>query len=117
MREALSACDSVAFQILRLSGAPQICYKENVLELTVDNGPDADIYDFNARMVGTDGTYTAETLLRTTLKRLHAVKMAVEFPKTVGRLRQVKLVPKVKMGQDVVFCKTESLTIEGLRAC
>lgn len=117
VREAVSNCDAASFTLLRLEGLPQICYKQGSLEMTIDNGPDAEIYDFSARIVGVVGTYTAETVLGAPLKKLYAVKAAVPFPKTIGGVQQVKLVPKTKSGNDLVFCKSQSLTVERIMPC
>lgn len=117
VREVLSACDAVSVNILKLAGTPQICNRGSTVELTLDNGQDQDIYDFNARIVGDAGTYTAESILVEPLKKLDAVKTTIKYPDTVGVPKQLKLVPKVKSGNDVIFCKNQNIIVEGMVAC
>lgn len=115
-REAISACDSASFNLINVGGAPQICYRKNVLELSIDNGPDMEIFDFHARLLGTAGAHTDESILNAPLKKLHAAKASVTF-QNIGTLKQVKLVPKVSVLGDIIFCKDKSMTVENISAC
>ena len=117
VREVLSACDSVSVNVLKLSGIQQVCNKGNSIEITLDNGPEQDIYDFNARVVGNTGTYTVESTLATPLKKLDAVKTSVKYPATIGAPEQLKLTPKVKSGNEIIFCKNQNLIVERIATC
>ena len=116
VREVVNSCDAVSFNIIRLGGVPQICSRANVLETTIDNGADIDVYDFNVRLLGTGGAYTDESVLNAELKRLHAVKIAVPFP-NIGRITQVKLTPKIRVGDDILFCSNEAVVAENILQC
>lgn len=116
VREALSACDAVSFSVVKINNVPQACLRSNSLELTIDNGVDEEIFDFHARFVSDGGVFTDESLLNAPLKRLHAAKLAVNFP-VAGQLRQVKLISKVKVGSDLLFCKDQALLLENFRKC
>ncbi len=116
VREALSSCDAVSFDVIKINNVPQVCVRNDVLELTIDNGADEEVFDFHARFVTDNGAFVDESTLNTPLKRLHATKLFLKFPAT-GRLQQVRLVPKVKVGNDLLFCNDQALLLENFRKC
>lgn len=115
--EGVSSCEAVSFNIIKVAGIPQACYFGNNIELMIDNGPDVEIYDFNARLVSSKGTYTSETIMNNILKKLHAVKLVITQPNNIGIPQQVKLTPKVIVGNEILFCKDQQVVIEGLQPC
>lgn len=117
VKEAVTACDEATFTILQLGETQQICYKESTIETTLDNGPEVDIYDFSARIISAGGTYTAETTIKDTLKKLHAAKIIIPYPKVIGPPKQVKIVPKIKSGNDIILCKNKNVVAENIQAC
>jgi len=117
VREAISSCDAVSLTAVRINNVLQACVRGNSVELTLDNGADTDIFDVYARLVGVGGTFSDESLLNAPLKRLYAAKLAIPFPAPLAPMRQVKLVPKVKVGNDVIFCRDQSLVLENFRKC
>ena len=116
VREALSSCDSVSFAVIKINNVPQVCVRSNVVEPPRDNGADEEGVDFHARFVTDNAAFVDESALNAPLKRLFAVKLALPFP-AAGQLRQVKLIPKIKVGNDVLFCKDQALVLENFRKC
>ncbi len=116
VRETISSCNSVSFNLIRVGGVPQICYRGNTVELYIDNGPDVDLVDIHARVVGTEGVSTQESLLNAPLKKADAVRTAFAFA-NVGKVRQVKLTPKIDIGGEIVFCSQNALVIENIMGC
>jgi len=117
IREVLTSCEAASFTVIKLGGSQQICYKDNSLELSIDNGQDIDIHDFNTRILGTTGIYTKESTINAPLKKLNAVKLAVLIPNNIGTVQQVKITPKIQVADDIIFCKDQSLVLEGIQKC
>lgn len=116
VKETISSCNSVSFNIIRVEGISQICYKGNTIELYIDNGPDINLVDIHARVVGTEGVSTQESLLNAPLKKADAVRTAFAFT-NIGEVRQVKLTPKINIAGEIVFCSQDALIIENIRGC
>ena len=116
VRESLSSCEAVSFTVVSLRGVLQSCVRGNSFELTVDNGADVVLYDLHARLVGANGVFTDESLMNAPLERLHAAKFSVKL-QSIGDVAQVKLVPKIKVGEDIIFCKDQSVVLENVRTC
>ncbi len=116
VRETISSCESISFNIIQVSGVPQICYKGNTVEIFIENGPNIALEGIHAQIVGTEGVSTQESILPGRLKKTDAVKTAFSYP-TVGEIRQIKLTPRIMTGREVVFCSNNALVIEGVRTC
>lgn len=115
-REVTESCDAISFNVIRVSDLPQVCIRGNTIEATVDNGPDKEIYDFHARVLGTETTYSDESTLTEPLRKLNAVKIMIKTP-TIGTIKQVKLSPKVSVNNEIIFCKDHAVTLENIRPC
>src|SRR3989344_4204221 len=56
--EVRSGCDAAKLDIIRISGQPQACVGAQGIQLWIDNGPDIDLANIHARIVGANGVDT-----------------------------------------------------------
>lgn len=115
--EVKSGCDATVLDIIKISGQPQICFGPEGIQLWLDNGPDSDIYNIHARIVGTNDVTIKEEILTQPLLKSNAVKALISYDRTIGTLLQVKLTPKLWTGTDVATCSQAAITLERIPAC
>jgi hypothetical protein len=116
VQETVTTCDAVSFSVIFINGVQQMCVKNNAVWGLVDNGPDADIADFHARVVGESGIFVQEGMLDRQLPRASATP--VSFALTdIGAVKQVKLTPKILVGGKQVICAKQAVQAENIRAC
>lgn len=111
-----SGCDAAALDVIKLSGVEQLCMRGDVVEVMIENGPDVEIYDVHARIVGSDDIAIVESVLPRPLPAGYAMKLNFGI-KNVGKVRQIKFVPKIKVGDQVVYCASNAKTFETVLAC
>jgi len=116
VQETVSGCDLVDFTIIEVAGEPQICTRNGMVDIWLDNGPAVDVYSLHARNVGAQGVASVENLLDAPLLKNSAAK-ATFSTGNIGALRQVKLTPTVMVGHDPVVCSKNAMIIEGIMPC
>lgn len=116
VQEVSRGCDSVYFSILQIKATPQICYRGDTIEVFVDNGPDANILNIQAKVIGTDDVSVVNNILSASLPKAGSDKANFAFA-PVGVLRQVKLTPIIQSGKDIVYCSQRAITLEGINQC
>ncbi len=115
VQEAPTTCDLVSFSIIQLKGVQQFCQGGNMIKALIDNGPDADIADFHARVVAEKGVSVQESVLAQLLPRGSATPITFSIG-DVGVVQQVKLTPKLKNGKQIL-CSKQALIIENIQQC
>jgi len=116
--EVGSGCDAAKIDIINIGGLPQACVGPGGLELWIDNGPDIDLHNIHARIVGTvsidviDGIIANPPLLKS-----NAVKATVSYRTDIGQVRQVRLTPTIWTGREVVLCSQSAINVEQLPPC
>lgn len=115
VQEAPTSCDLVSFSIIQLKGMQQFCQEGNMVKALIDNGPDADIADFHARVVAEKGISVQESVLAQHLPRGSATPITFSIG-DVGVVQQVKLTPKLKNGKPIL-CSKQALIIENIQQC
>ncbi len=116
--EIKSGCDAAQLSIIKIAGQQQACITQSGIQLWIDNGPDADVYNIHARIAGEDKIEVVEDILTDPLLKSNAVKadIPVDLVAT-GPILQVKLTPKIWTGKDVAFCSQSALNVERLTFC
>ena len=115
--EAKTECDLAKISIIQISGQPQACYGPQGIQLWIDNGPDAELFNVHARIVGANGVDVKEEILKDPLLKANAAKAVVPFDTTISPILQVKLTPKVWTGKGPVLCAQGAITLEQLLPC
>jgi len=115
--EVKSGCDAASIDIINIGGTPQACVGQGGIQLWIDNGPDMELYNIQARIAGSQGVATVEDILEEPLLRANAAKTVVPFGANVGDVLQVKLTPKIWTGKDIAICSQSSLNVERLPPC
>ncbi len=116
LQEVKSGCDLASLNIIKIGGIPQICVKDNQVQVWFDNGPDLDINNIHARVVGSDGISIQEDILKTPLLKENAVKIEFYY-EAIGQLKQVKFTPKVFLVDKVYSCSGQAITAENIPNC
>ena len=117
IQEVKSGCDVANLNVIKIGGIPQVCIKDtNKIQVWFDNGPDIDIYQIHARIVGTDGISVQEGILKERLQRENAVKAEFTFD-PVGVIRQIKFTPKIFVVDKVYFCSQKAIAVENIPPC
>ncbi|MBI4017158.1 MAG: hypothetical protein HY363_05710 [Candidatus Aenigmarchaeota archaeon] len=111
-----SGCDAATLDVIKLSGVEQLCMKGSVVEAMVENGPDFEIYDVHARIVGSEDIAIVESVLPRPLPAGYALKLNFGI-KNVGKVRQIKFVPKIKIDEQVVYCAGNAKVYENIAVC
>jgi hypothetical protein len=115
--EVKSGCDAAAIQLIRISGTPQACIGPEGINLWIDNGPNVDLYNIHARIVGPNGVDVIEDILEQPLLKANAVKTTIPINPQLGGVTQVRLTPKFWTGKDIALCSQNALEIERIKQC
>lgn len=116
VEEISTGCDAIQLGVLTLQGVPQVCGRGNMIEIWLDNGPNVDIWDVHTRLVGTTTAVVQESTLFGPIIKGNAQKIEVPAG-SVGQIQQLKLSPKIKPRNEVVFCPDKALIIENIPPC
>jgi flagellin-like protein len=108
-------CDRASFSIISVKEVPQVCYDGSAVQIFIENGPSLELANIQARLVGTDGIAQME-ILSQPLAPLDAVKTAINYD-SIGFPLQLKLIPKISIGNAEIFCADKALVIDGLVEC
>ena len=115
-QETVGGCDLVKLTVIEVSGVPQVCSRNGMIDLWLDNGPAIDISDIHARVVGTQGVASIENLLDVNLAKNSAVKTTFSVG-NIGSIRQVKLTPTVLVGTSPILCTQHPIILENIQLC
>ncbi|MEM4263982.1 MAG: archaellin/type IV pilin N-terminal domain-containing protein [Candidatus Woesearchaeota archaeon] len=114
--ETGTGCSSAHFSLVNIAGVPQICFRQNLIEMIIDNSPAIDIADIHTRIVGSKDVYVRESVLDSPLKKGSSKK--VVFPiADVGEIKQIKFTPQVYIGNTLTMCPQGALLIERIIPC
>jgi len=116
VQETVTTCDLVSFSVITISGVQQLCQDGSTVRGLIDNGPDADIADIHARVVGQQGIFVQESVLGKPLPRGSATPIAFSTG-DLGPLAQIKFTPKTVIGGKLVVCGKQALLIENILPC
>lgn len=115
-RETVASCDATLIKIIQISGAPQICVRNDIIEAFVENGPNTEVYDIHARIIGIDGVATRESILEAPLMPADSKKVMFRF-EPVGQIRQIKLTPLVLRAGALTPCTDKGIIVENVNPC
>ena len=115
-QETVAGCDAASIKIISVGGVPQICSRDDVIEVYLDNGPFAELYDVHARVLGVDGVTTRPSVLSEPLKMGDSRRVMFRFD-PVGEIRQVKLTPIILRGGTITPCLERATIIEPVNPC
>ena len=109
-------CDQIDLQVIKVKDAPQICVRDQVVELAIDNGPNLGIDAIQARVVGDNDVSISPNILNSPLAAASSLKTAFTFT-DVGKPLQVKLTPVITTTKGQEFCSERAVVVEDLRDC
>ena len=109
-------CSAASFSLVSLKHLLQICVRDSTIEATIENGPDAELFDIHAVIVGSKDVVVAGSVLPRPLPPAYAMKVVFGID-SVGEVLQVKFVPKIKVDGTVVYCTTSAQFFENIPNC
>ncbi len=111
-----AGCELAEFSLVLLKGVPQICVRDTTIEATVENGPNTELFDLHAVVVGSQDVVVAGSVLPRPLPKAYAMKILFGIT-PVGEIRQVKFVPKIKGDGTVIYCTNSAQLFENIPKC
>jgi len=115
-REVALGCDSVEFHSIIVGEETKVCTIEDRVQVWIENGPGADLYDLHSRIVGSDDIYTKESLLEEPLIKGDSIKTEIaHYP--IGTVKQVKLTPRISLDGKIILCSQNALVVEDIKPC
>lgn len=115
-QETVAGCDATVLKIIKVGGVPQVCVRDDVIEVFIENGPNTEVYDIHARVVGTEGIANRESILDAPLMSGDAKKVMFRF-NPVGQIRQVKLTPMILRAGALTPCLEQGIIVENVNPC
>ena len=115
--EVHSGCDAAKIDVIKITGQQQACVSPSGIQVLIDNGPDIDVFNIQARIAGSNSVDTVESVLTEPLIKGNAAKALIPYNPAVGSVLQVKLTPKIWTGKDSALCAQSAVTLERLPAC
>jgi len=116
VQEVSRGCDNVYFSILSVNAMPQVCRSGDTIEVFLDNGPNANLLNIQAKVIGTDDVAVVDNILTKPLPKAGSVKSVFAFS-PVGQVRQLRLTPVIQSGREVVYCPQRAVKVENVNKC
>jgi flagellin-like protein len=116
IQETVTSCDTVSMSIVTISGVQQLCIAGTIVKGLIDNGPDANIEEIHARVIGESGISVDESILSQPLPRGSAAQVTIESG-AVGAVSQIKLTPSIIIGGKTVACAKQAVLAENIKPC
>jgi hypothetical protein len=116
VQETVTSCDLVQFSIIRINNVDQLCLADTTIKGLMDNGPDVNIENIHARVVGEKGVYVDESILDKPLPKGSATPIAFSIG-DLGAIGQVKFTPTIITGGKPMVCTKQALVAENIRKC
>ncbi len=110
---------NIGLKFSEVSGEKQVCLdrEKNQLFLIVENGINIKIDGLIVNIIGTKRALTHE-LADAKIEKAGAYLRYVPYnPEEVGKLRQIKIVPLVKMFDEQLICQEKAIVLEEVREC
>ena len=111
-----TGCATTSFSLVTLQHIPQICMRDTTIEATIENGPDTELFDLHSVVVGSKDVVVAGSVLPRPLPKAYAMKITFGI-NPVGEIKQVKIVPKIKVDGTVIYCTNSAQLFENIPKC
>ncbi|MBR9683785.1 hypothetical protein GOV03_04575 [Candidatus Woesearchaeota archaeon] len=118
--ESESECSiSIGLKISNVGGEDQFCLDRsgNRLFLIVENGINIKVDGLTVSIIGTEKAITRDLSDAKIDKAGTYLKYIDYNVNDLGELRQVKIIPKVKMYDEVLICQEKAIVLEDIRDC
>jgi len=110
---------NVGLKFSQVSGSEQFCLDKtkNQLFFVVENGVNIDVEGLVVNIIGTNKVLTYD-LTDAKIKKAGVYLKNVPYdPVQVGKLRQIKIIPKVNMYDEELVCQEKAIVLEKVRNC
>ena len=115
----MSACKVIRMNVIQVAGADKICYdtSDYTISVFLENGPESAVSNMQARIIGTGGVHTVDSILGKPIGKDAARDVVFSYPQVVGEIQQVKLIPKVGKGDQASLCPEAAVVLESVNPC
>lgn len=111
-------CGLVHISWYQRDGNDQLCYSSSSIVFTIENGADAEIEGIKLVSDGTRDIFKKEETLDKPMAKADIAKVSVEYDKSAyGAIEQLRLIPKVKVKNEVVICSSQALIKNNPKSC
>ena len=114
--EAECAID-IGLKLANIGGKPDICLDAGQLRFTVENGVNIKIEGLLVNVIGTEKVESYELNEASIGKAASYIGKVAFNSATSGKIRQVKLTPKVIMFDAQQICTEKSIILENIENC
>jgi hypothetical protein len=110
---------NIGLKFAKIAGQEQFCYDQTKKELflTVENGVNIPVEELVVNIIGSNKAVTHELKDAKISKAGTYLKRIPYNINDVGTLRQIKIIPKIEMYEEIVICQEKAIILEKVRNC
>jgi len=107
----------VQFNIISISGLPQLCNTSTSINFTIENGPYIDIAAMQLYVIG-ENAVMKQTLENFSMAKGDITRTGVAYDlATNGTIQQIRFIPIIEVGDRRSVCTQRQKTIDRIRSC
>ncbi|PIN70998.1 hypothetical protein COV94_00090, partial [Candidatus Woesearchaeota archaeon CG11_big_fil_rev_8_21_14_0_20_57_5] len=107
----------VQFDIISISGIPQLCNTSTSINFTIENGPYIDIAAMQLYVIG-ENAVMKQTLENFSMAKGDITRTGVAYDlATNGTIQQIRFIPIIEVGDRRSVCTQRQKTIDRIRSC
>lgn len=109
----------VGLKFSKIGGEEQFCFdgSKNQLFFTIENGVNIKVEGLVINIIGTQNVLSYDLSDAKIGKAGTYLKTVPYDPTQLGKLRQIKIVPKVNMYDEELICQDKAIVLEKVRDC
>ena len=110
---------NIGLKFSKIAGEEQFCFNaaQNQLFFTIENGVNIKVEGLVVNIIGTQNVLSYNLDDAKIDKAGTYLKTVPYDPTQLGKLRQIKIVPKVKMYEEELVCQEKAIVLEKVRDC
>jgi len=110
---------NIGLKFSKIGGEEQFCFNaaKNQLFFTIENGVNIKVEGLVINIIGTQNVLSMNLDDAKIDKAGTYMKYVPYDPTQLGKLRQIKIVPKVKMYEEELVCQEKAVVLEKVRDC
>lgn len=109
----------VGLKFSKVGGSEQFCLDKtkNQLFFVIENGPNIKVEGLVVNVIGTNKVMTYD-LKDAKINKAEAYMKYIPYnPTEIGKLRQIKIIPKVNMYDEELVCQEKAIILESVKDC
>lgn len=109
---------NVGLKFSKISGVEQFCLDKSThqLKFTLENGVNIKVEGLVVNIIGTKQALTHPLKVKIDKAGIYLGTVPYDESKT-GKLRQIKIVPKINMYEEELVCQEKAIVLESVKDC